>query len=208
MGIPVAEGLYGDQGIFYYMMFLIPVRIIYYILMPFVLAPGENGKVDFRSIAKVFTSVPMISLYLAVILYVAQIKIPDFIGTPLKNLSTVVSTMGIALIGVSIADVDFKELFSKAENLLLPIFVDVAAPLAVLAVLAVLFGSSMPYEALAVAVIYSALPTATMVPIWTSKFYEGDEAAVSGASVGVVMSTLLSIVTLPIVAVVIEAVLL
>ena len=207
MGIPVVEELYGDEGIFYYMMFLISIRVLYYILMPFVLASSGKRQINMREVGKVFITVPMLALYLAVFLYVTQLKIPTFIAKPLSNISTLVSTMGIILIGVSIADVNFKELFSKAENLFLPLFVDILAPSAVLAVLTPIFGGSLPHVCIAVAVIYAALPTATMVPVWTAKYYD-DEEPVRRASVGVVVSTLLSVVTLPLTAIVIEMILL
>lgn len=206
MGIPVVQGLYGDEGVFFYMMFLMPIRVLYYVLMPFVLAPPNNRHVSVKDIAKIFVSVPMIALYLALFLYLTQIKLPTFIAKPLGNISTLVSTMGIILIGVSLADVDFKEVFSKSENIIMPIFNVIIAPVAVLAVLTLLFGETMPHISLAVCVIYAALPTATMVPIWAAKYYD-EERPIKLASVGIVVSTLVSVATLPVIAILIEKVL-
>lgn len=205
MGIPIVQGLYGAEGMFYYMMFNMPIRILYYVCIPLLLAPHDEKKFDFKEILGVLKSPPLVALYIAIAIYLLQIKLPSFILNPLGNINTLVSTMGIIMIGITVADVNVKEVLKDLSNLILPIEKVVVAPLVTLFVLKLLFSGMLPPISIAVSVMYAALPMATMTTVFATKYYEGE--TVRWISLETVISTLLSVATIPALAVIMEFVL-
>jgi predicted permease len=69
-----------------------------------------------------------------------------------------------------------------------------------------LFSSILPPLGIAVCVIYAGLPLATLTTVFATKYY-GDDV-VRWISLQTVISTLMSVVTIPVIALIIETVLL
>lgn len=205
MGIPIASGLFGSEGLFYFMMFVTPIELLYYITIPFMLAQGGKKKFDRKALMKILLSPPIVSIFVALIIYVNRISLPGFVSNALSNMTALVSTMGVVLVGVSVADTNIKSLFKRWENILLPIFIDVLSPVIILFLLKLLFGGTLPAICIAVAVLFAALPGGATTVSWSAR-YCGEETT-NFAAVGIVTSTLLCVVTLPAVSMLIDRVL-
>ena len=73
-GLPVVSELYGAQGVFYYVIFTLPIRVIFYGGAPLTL--GEPGqKLDVRQVLKKFICEPVVAVFIGFFLYVTQLPL-------------------------------------------------------------------------------------------------------------------------------------
>ena len=194
MGFPVMEGLYGSQGVFYFVIFLVPLRIALYssakpLLVPPELAVEETG---ILSKLKVFLSPPMLGVIIGLLLYITGLPVPELLRQPVKWLSAVCSPMAMILCGVSLAKYPAKALLRKS-----------------CAVYAVLRCLLMPGLFLALSfllqlepslaqpmVICAAMPVASTLALFSLRYEENPEAHFESAG-AVFCSTVLSAATIP-----------
>ncbi len=190
-GVPVMETLFGTQGLLYFTIFCIPIRLVYYMGTPLLLV-GKAGGV--KETLKNFFSAPVVAIGIGAILYFANIKLPDAITGAVSSLASTATPLGLILCGATLTDVDFKQLVRRPVVLLTVAVRLVVLPAIVLILVLLL---KIPTEAARCAVIYTALPVASMIPTYVIRYMpEETESQVSGGLL-VLISTLICIVTIP-----------
>lgn len=193
IGVPVMETLYGASGLLLYTVFTAPVRIFFYSMPAFVLDVNHTGERGLKHTLKAFISPPLVALYIGLIIYLFQIPLPDFISDVLKSMTTFTSTAGMLVCGMLVADVDLKSILKRPTVLTFPLLANLVTPLIILAALMFL-----PVDPLAikVAVTFTSLPVATFMPAWVAK-YGGDHEVLETCSLHILLTTVLSAATLP-----------
>lgn len=110
LGSPIAEGLFGETGLMYSSVYLIPVRVMMW-------SEGIaifSGEKNFRSMAKKVATHPCVVACIAGILLMAgKITLPDFILTPLSTLGQCNTALSMLVIGMILAEIDLKTIFDK-----------------------------------------------------------------------------------------------
>ena len=79
VGIPVMEALYGDQGVFYFVVFLVPYRMTYYSSAEAMLSPPGLARQE-RTLAdklKGWFSPPVVAVFVGLFLYLTQLHLPS-----------------------------------------------------------------------------------------------------------------------------------
>ncbi|MBR2520736.1 MAG: AEC family transporter [Oscillospiraceae bacterium] len=208
VGVPMIETLYGSSGLFIFTIFTLPVRLIYYISPQFLLRSKEarrraGGSGSVKDRLKGIFSPPIVSVLVGLVIYFCGIKLPYFVSEVVRMVASVSSPLGMIVCGMILAQLDIKELLKSRRILYLVASRLVIAPLVELLVLMVL---GLDTELIKVAVIYAGLPTASLLPTFALQYEDDPHSAVEG-SVGVFLTTVLCIVTLPIWAAVVERVL-
>lgn len=203
IGIPVMDALFGSSGVFLFTIFATPVRVFFYSMPAFLLDRERTEKRGLKETLKVFISPPLVALYVGLIRYFFQIPLPDVVSTVLKNMTSFTSTGGMLVCGMLMSDVKIKELIHRPSVLILPVLCNLITPLAVLGVMTLLPVASLPLK---VAVMYTSLPMAAMLPVWVMK-YCNDPKIHETCSLYVMLSTVLSVGTLPLMAMLAEKVL-
>jgi len=193
IGLPVADALFGAQGVFYFTIFSVPVRIFYYSLPRFLLTTSDGEKGFAKTLKNIF-SPPLVAVFIALVIYIAQIKLPIFIDSAISSLSSATSTFGMLLCGMILAEADVKKMFKNPKIFLLTFIRNFAAP--VICLLAFVF---LPIDKLIikVAIMYASLPAATLLSTFVLR-YTGSEESAANASANTFLSTALSIVTIPV----------
>ena len=137
------------------------------------------------------------------VIYFCGIKLPYCVTEVIRMVASVSSPLGMIVCGMILAQLDLRELFKSRRIIYL-----VAARLLIapLAELLVLLAMGVDTELIRVAVIYAGLPTASLLPTFALQYEDDPHSAVEG-SMGVFLTTVLCIVTLPVWATVIERVL-
>ena len=104
VGIPVMEALYGNQGVFYFVIFLVPLRIALYSFAKPLLTPVHVAveKQTFAQKLKGWLSPPLVGVIIGLTLYISGWQPPEIIAQPMKWLAGVCSPMGMILCGVSL----------------------------------------------------------------------------------------------------------
>lgn len=188
MGFPILKALYGSEIIFYASLFNIPFNLLLYSLGMVFLSPRGTVKIN----KNLFLNPPLISSVVALIIYLLPVNFPVFFVNGLSMLGDMTIPGAMLVIGSSLAEVSIKEIFNDFRIYLISLVKLVVFPLMVWAVLKPFVTDPL---LLAVGVVTTAMPMATNITMLSITF-GGNEAL---ASKGIFISTLMSLITIPLV---------
>lgn len=188
-GLPVAALVYGELGVFYTSMYLIPPRIIQwtYGLSMFT---GKMG--DRKSFVKnVLLNPVVVVVYIGMAMLFTGKTIPGVFATALDGIGSMTAPMSMMLMGATLASMDLKMLVDKGVLLI------TSLRLLIIPLVAAIVVKFAPLDPLITSVFVTllAMPGPTNVAT-ISERYGGDYKF---ASAIVCVSTLFSIVTVPII---------
>jgi hypothetical protein len=200
MAFPVMEALYGQDGIIYITAYTTPVRVLFYAVTPliFSLRRAENGDTIHSRIAKgtwkAFLSPPVLAVPIGLIFYFLPISVPDPIMGSIDSLANVATPMGMALCGMTLAEIPLAGFWSEKRVFLITVLRLLIAPALILGLyLAVARFVSIDPIAAKVAILYCALPAAASSTIIAMKA----RADAQRAAQCVLVTTVISVLTLP-----------
>lgn len=187
MGFPLIQALFGSEGILYASAYL----TVYNILLWTVGYVTVTGKVHAKEIFKsIVTSPCIISVCIGIIIYLCRIPVPDIISTPLSMIGGMNTPASMIITGVTIAGSSLGQLL-KNKKLFEVIALRMLVIPAVCALVMRLLGAQGTTAM--VALILEACPCAAITTMFAIKFNHDEDLAAGS----VVFTTLLSIVTLP-----------
>lgn len=194
VGIPVVEALYGDTGVFYFVVFLVPYRMIYYSSAEPLLSPTgvEHQERTLPEKLKGWFSPPVVAVFAGLLLYITQWKLPAPVAGVINSLGSCASPLGMVLCGISLGKYDFKALL-RPRYLWTPLVRTLALPALTLG-LCLLAG--LEGELARVVVIFTALPVASLLAAFTIQYDPSRDSQFEAAAT-VLLSTLLSAFTIP-----------
>ncbi|MEG0941795.1 MAG: AEC family transporter, partial [Oscillospiraceae bacterium] len=78
VGIPVVEALYGQTGVLYFVVFIVPMRMVYYSSAKPLLSPtgAEREKQSFFQHLKGWLSPPVLAVFLGLTFYITGFRLP------------------------------------------------------------------------------------------------------------------------------------
>lgn len=194
MGFPVMQTLFGDVGLFRYSIFSMPVRTFIYIVARLNFTGGRNEKLSARDTFRQLLTMPVAAMAIGLVIYLFNIRLPPVIGNVLSDIGATASPLGMFICGMSLADADLKKLLHAPKMLILVALRNLIAPALTLGVL---ICTGINSEYIKIAVIYAALPVAAITTAFTIQYERSDEA-VADSSIAVLLSTIVSIGTLPV----------
>jgi len=193
LGYPVVSELYGPEGFFNYVIFTLPIRIMFYGGAAVMLGKGGE-KINGKETIKKFLCEPVIAVFIGFFLYVTQIKLPEILASAITSLGNMASPLGLILCGTIIADADFKQILKYPDAVLVALARLIVVP-AVAVGLFLLIG--IDHGMIKNTMYYFAMPVASFLPTFLLRYNpEAEEARVAGGCM-VVVSTLLCIVSIP-----------
>lgn len=110
LGNPVAEGLFGEIGLMYAGIYLIPLRIM---MWSEGIAIFSGEKSFGKTIKKVLLHPCVIACEIGIILMLTKVELPSIILTPLQTLGRCNTALSMLVIGMILADIDLKKLVDK-----------------------------------------------------------------------------------------------
>ncbi|SET94286.1 AEC family transporter [Lacrimispora sphenoides] len=186
MGNPIAEGVYGAEGLMYASIFLIPQRIVMWSAGVSYFTESPDRK---TVVKKVLTHPCIIAVYIGLVLMITQLPLPPFLQNTIRSVGGCTTTVSMVLIGAILAEVEPGSIldwgivrYAFIRLFLLPLLV--YACCRAFHVKPLLTG---------VSVLLTGMPAGSTTAILASK-YEGDYIF---ATKCVVVTTLLSLVTIP-----------
>ena len=182
LGNPVAEGVFGELGLMFASIYLIPQRIM---MWSEGLAVFSGDKDIKGTIRKVLTHPCVIACAIGIVLMLTGIKLPVYIETPVKTLGRCTTPLSMLVVGMILADIDLKRLIDRTvvEFTIIRL---VLIPLGVYLICLLL---PISRTALGVSVLLAAMPAGTTTTMLAVK-YNRDPAF---ATKLVIFSTLCSI---------------
>ncbi len=186
MGNPIAEGVYGAEGLMYASIFLIPQRIVMWSAGVSYFTESPDRK---TVVKKVLTHPCIIAVYIGLVLMITRLPMPAFLQNTIRSVGSCPTTVSLALIGALLAVVQPGSIldwgivkYAAIRLFLLPLLVYVSCR--AFHVKPLLAG---------VSVLLTGMPAGSTTAILASK-YDGDYIF---ATKCVVVTTLLSLVTIP-----------
>ena len=191
MGFPVANAIYGPDGVFFAAMFVMAINLVAYTLgITVLMKDGGEGKKT--SLLKAMLNGATISTILGLIIFVTQIRLPGVVTTVVDYLAATTTPMSMFLTGLYVAGNKLTELVTDRDVLTSAGVKLLLMPLIAFAVIKLL-----PLGAGTVArnttLLVMAMPSPAVTMILASR-YKCDTGFAGRA---VCVSTLLSVGTIP-----------
>ncbi|MBQ9009320.1 MAG: AEC family transporter [Clostridia bacterium] len=186
-GLPIISLVFGPVGVFYASMYLIPPRILQWTVgLGFFVKPEKGGWVR-----NVLLNPMVVTIYIGAVLMATGWQIPGVFGKAIANLGSMTGPLSMILIGATLAHMDFRQLLDGTvlgiTSLRLLLF-----PLLFAVLLKLVHADEMVMN---VCVILLAMPVASNTAAMAER-YGGDHVF---ASACVSVSTLLSVITVPLI---------
>ncbi len=185
LGNPIAQGLYGNIGLLYASIYLIPMRIVMWSIGVTCFTESKSKGV----LKKTLTHPCIVAVFLGILLMISQLQLPTGIVQTLKYAGNANTALSMIVIGNILAEVKTSELidwkalwFCVVRLLIIPLLV--------------FFGCSIfKVDELVkqVSVILAGMPAATTIAILAAK-YDGDAPFTAKI---IFLSTIFSMVTVP-----------
>ena len=195
MGLPVASSVLGPDSVLYLSIFMAVFNISVFsygtILMQ--KSTGTAGKVNFKKMVNPGT----LSAVLAILLYLLEVRLPGLILQPVASIGNITTPLAMLVIGSSLARQPMKEVLREKSLYPFTVVRLLVLPALTLAVCRWLVADPM---LMGVLVLVSAMPVASNVVMICSEMGKD----VSYIAKGVFFSTVFSVITLPLVSVLIE----
>lgn len=199
LGYPIISSTFGptSSAVIAYCGFIIPFNIALFSYGVYLF----KHKIDGKLIRGVLTNPNIIAVVLGVIVFLCSFKVPSFAKDAVQYTSNATTALSIICVGYMLSTAKFGVIFKKwriSVTAAIQLIVGPAATFFLLMAVKYIantgFGFDFPDEVIVVCTLIEALPTATSLGLFASK-YGGDEAE---ASQLVTISTVLSIITMPI----------
>ncbi|MDD6311047.1 MAG: AEC family transporter [Firmicutes bacterium] len=207
MGLPVINGLYGQQGVFYAAICDSSIGILMFTLGIMLIKQAASGdsRMSASDVIKGFANPCFISVIIGFAFYAGQASIPEIIAEPLGMIGSATSPLAMIVVGVHLSKCKFKDIFADKLGWVAAVLKLFITPLIALVILKIIFMvsggmDSSQFLFAAAIVLESAMPCA-MFTVILSEQYRADTSL---ATHGVMLSTILSAVTIPIVAMILQ----
>ncbi len=109
-GLPMIATAYGDLGLFYASVFVIPLRV-------FMWSAGLSFFTDeeFKTrMFKVMKNPGIVAVYLGLLRMFTGFPLPEFVDTAIRNVGSTTTSISMIIIGCILADINVKTVFEKS----------------------------------------------------------------------------------------------
>ena len=187
MGFPVIAAAYGNGALIYAVPFSIMFNILCYTWgIQTLCGGGEKG--NWKRIVNTGT----ISGIISIVLFFMQIPVPKMICSLSAGLSNLTGPLSMLVIGISIAAMELKDLFTDVKLLKFAFIKLLVVPVAAMLLVCRVIDNQLICE---VFLVMMATPAASMCAMLSQQYGGNYELAAKG----VALTTILSVVTMPIV---------
>ncbi|MDD5986211.1 MAG: AEC family transporter [Eubacteriales bacterium] len=189
MGIPVINALYGKEAVFYasivemvndIFMFTVGIMLIQ-------IAAGTAKKMELRSLL----SPGMFGVIIGFLLFLFDIRLPGFLGRSVNLIGAATTPLSMIVIGLQVGQQSIRQLVGDIRMYVMSFMKLIVIPLIVFVIMIfILHDTSMLAKVL---ILEFAMPVAACTVIFSAQY----KADVAFATRGVLLSTVLSIITIP-----------
>lgn len=188
VGIPIIQAILGPEYVFY-VTIVIALSTLYMWTYGAVLMSGDTAMI---SLKKVATNPAIIALGIGLVLFFLPIELPDVVSTVLKNMGNLNTGLAMLVLGANLGMANVGIMFADLRLYRAAALRLVVVPLIFLALLLL---APVPYEIKMVLAIVQATPCAAATSM-LAQLFEADYQYGTGL---VIMTTMLSMVSLPLV---------
>ena len=190
--IPLVQDLLGQEYVIYSSAYIAVQLILIWTHCKNMLC--EEDRLEWK---KVFLNVNIISIIVGAILFICKIQLPSGVQDVLDMMNNMIGPIGMLLAGMVIADVPLKTVFTKKRNYVSTVLRLVIYPIFILILMKVIntFAVVNDSKQILLTVYIASITPACATVTSMAQLYDKDAAYASSLYV---LTTLLSIVTMPV----------
>ena len=188
LGYPLVSTTFGQDGMMAYLGFIIVFNIALFSYGVWLFERQVNAKLFFRTI----TNPNILAVLVGAALFIFSLPAPAFMSAAIQNIAGATTPLALICVGYMLSQADLKKVFTKRKLFFTAALQLTLGPLATYLVLTAIGLTGIERT---VCVVLQALPTATSLALFAKKYGAADREA----SELVAISTLISVITLPIV---------
>lgn len=189
IGFPIINSIYGTEGVVYTSIFNMFFTIFVW-TYGVLLFTGEMNK---KEIIRVLKNPSVIAVYIGMIIFIFRINIPTVLETTMNLVGGMTSPLSMIIVGVILTKVDFKKYLKDFNIYYGSVLKLIILPIILLIIFRLLKINSIVSNTM---ILLTAMPTAAMTSIFAESYNKGKEYA----SMMVFITTLLSLISFPIIA--------
>ncbi len=196
IGIPVIRALYGTEAVFFAAILEMVNDVVIFTIGMMLIQMSAGAKLRFEP--KLFLNPGLIGVIVGLLLFLLDIRLPEVIGGAVEMVGDATTPLTMFLIGYQLSGLKAKEILKDASIYVISFTKLLIVPVLALIVLRVAVGDFSLLEK--VLIMSFAMPAGSVSVIFSQQ-YRGETAF---ATKTVLLSTLFSIVTIPVFAVMME----
>lgn len=196
IGIPVIRALYGTEAVFFAAILEMVNDVVIFTIGMMLIQMSAGAKLRFEP--KLFLNPGLIGVIVGLLLFLLDIRLPEVIGGAVEMVGDATTPLTMFLIGYQLGGLKAKEILKDASIYVISFTKLLIVPVLALIVLRVAVGDFSLLEK--VLIMSFAMPAGSVSVIFSQQ-YRGETAF---ATKTVLLSTLFSIVTMPVFAVMME----
>lgn len=185
LGYPIMNVLYGEMGVFYSAVFNIWFNVLTWTIGVSIMAKGK------LSVRKILINPGLLSTLFGLLLFLTPLRLPSLVKFVLDNVGSMTTPLAMFLVGAFLAEARMKD-FVAAMDLYLASFLKLIAAPALVYVSMKYF--HLPTIVKVLPVVMAGMPSGVNTAIFARMFDKDYKLAAQG----VVLSTALSMVSLPV----------
>jgi predicted permease len=188
MGFPVLESIFGKIGVFYGSVYIVVFNLFQFTFGQMLF----TGEKDAKALKNALSNPGILSVFIGLILFFSPVKLPYVAYRVVDMIGSTTTPLAMIIVGSMLAEVNIKEVFSGIY-----MYYGIAIRLLVLPII-ILYAlkfSGVTGNVFIVCCMLSAMPAAANSVIFAERF-DGDSVL---ASKIVFISTVFSIVTIPLI---------
>ena len=186
VGLPVAQSLFGPSAVFYCALSCIPFNLYAYIYGVWRMKNDKNGAPRVKDIF----SAALIATLLAILIFLLRLPVPSIVRELVSAINGATMPISLLVIGFSMSTVALTDAFKNKDLYLVSVLRNLVIPILTWFILR--FFTQDPVLLLT-GMLLAASPSAVMVTVFAIQY--GRDSVF--AAEGVLQSTVLSIVTIP-----------
>lgn len=197
LGYPLVQALFGDEMMMAYCGFNMMFNISLFSYGVFLF----EKKITKKSLKNIFLNPNIVVVLFGFILFIVpfEIELPQFMDSFLTYIGAIMTPLSLICIGYLLSKADYKNIFKKKRLFITCGLQLTLGPVLTLLVVSIL---GLPPHIKVMLVLLQSLPTATTLGLFAEKYGKDTDEA----SEIVMVSTILSIITLPIMSLVINSI--
>ncbi len=198
MGIPLINGIFGSEGVFYVTAYITIWNIFAWTHGILIMEGNEKkGGFDFRSLLEKLTSPMIISIIIGLTLFLFQIKLPTTIGTAMNYIASLNTPLAMLIAGGTIAQTNLMDTLKKPRLYFISFVRLLFIPLILLLIFSRFQINNM---VLITSIIAAACPTAATAVMFAIRY---DKNPIYAAEIFAI-TTILSGFSLPLIIIIAE----
>lgn len=192
MGFPIVAAVYGQEALLYAAIFTMPFNILFYTYGMRAASGRKNEGKGLIETVKSIVNVGVIASVLAIVLYLWNPYVPEWIRKALNGMGNVTPPLSMFIAGVSLAAIPLRSLFTDKRFLLFTATKLFVFPIVGVSIIKQVLDNPMLVN---VCMVMLATPVASMTVVLAQKYDRNVELATKA----VALTTLLSVMTIPLI---------